>query len=488
MAGLRQLSRQCGRLRSARRFWADERGSILLYFTIVMVVIFGFVGLAVDGSRFFMLNNKLQDLADASALAGAKELNSEPGAICRARDAAMNLSNDPQWSNVATNDTVQIGEPAFFGPGIDDALPAPTCASSTTTDANDSIAAFIKVTTLTRQVAPTILVAVGAISPQSTAATATAGTTFVACNVQPLMLCNPFEKADGTGPEFQTAVSNGTVKPGMMFHMKVLNDPGSGGGNQSYAPGDFGLLDPPGLNSSGANTIRDLLSQQNPPFCYVNNVSPRTGQAVQKVNDGINVRFDVPVNGNTNNDPNLDLTPAPDVLKGWTLDNSYCNNGHKTDLGAAYRYPRDTSFTNYGNMQLGNGVLDPTAAATYMTNHFGSGATWPSGITPVQANRYLAYQAELNMTVAAGTEAKGPTCQAVNAESTADRRIISVAVVDCLANNVHGNAVTNVRSSAYADFFVTEPSTQGDLWAEFVRLMTPNSDGSKLHQIVQLYR
>jgi hypothetical protein len=44
-------------------------------------------------------------------------------------------------------------------------------------------------------------------------------------------------------------------------------------------------------------------------------------------------------------------------------------------------------------------------------------------------------------------------------------------------------------SREYADFFLTQPVGSGNIvWAEFIRFMTPDSDGSKLHQIVQLYR
>ena len=49
----------------------DERGTILVQFTISLIAILGFIALALDGARVFLLHNDLQDLADAAARAGA---------------------------------------------------------------------------------------------------------------------------------------------------------------------------------------------------------------------------------------------------------------------------------------------------------------------------------------------------------------------------------------------------------------------------------
>jgi hypothetical protein len=367
----------------------------------------------------------------------------------------------------------------------------------------------IKVVTLTKNVVPQFLVAVGATSIGQTQATATAMTSPVACNVQPLMLCNPFEP---DGVDFNTAVNGSPplVKPGMMFHMKVLGSSSPGGGNDgnSYAPGDFGLLDPPGVDSSGANTTRNLISQQSPRFCYINQLSPRTGEAVSKVSDGINVRFDMHINGNLTG---LDQSPAPNVLRGFNGDK--CTGNPKYSLvldgttGLPAAVPGDSNYTTHGNMQLGDGVLNsdatkgPTANGYWQTHH---GTTWPSDLNVTgQANRWLAYRRELGLdgqTAPPVTAAEpiGPTCASRTAETVADRRIISVAVIDCLANNVHGNSQTDLRSNAYVNFFITQPSidygspnlsNNGEIWGEFVEMITPSSGGNgKLHNIIQLIR
>src|SRR5262249_7377537 len=124
-------------------------------------------------------------------------------------------------------------------------------------------ARFIKVTTVTREVATSFLRALGATANAQTSTWAVAGSSYVACNVQPLMICNPWEQANN--PNFLSHMSAGQM-------IQLLNE----GGN-NFAPGDFGLLDPAGQSHSSANQIRNLLSQTQPNSCYVNNISPRTG-------------------------------------------------------------------------------------------------------------------------------------------------------------------------------------------------------------------
>ena len=85
---------------SARRTLSDlhrdTRGAVLLWVSVLLLIIFGFIGLAIDGARLLNLNSNLQEIADAAALAGAKELDGSSDAITRARNAALNyLSKQP---------------------------------------------------------------------------------------------------------------------------------------------------------------------------------------------------------------------------------------------------------------------------------------------------------------------------------------------------------------------------------------------------------
>ena len=75
------------------RIGKDERGSIMVQAVLYIAVSIGLTGLALDGGRFLMLNNSLQDLADAAALAGAAQLDGAQDAQTRATAAAQAIAN-----------------------------------------------------------------------------------------------------------------------------------------------------------------------------------------------------------------------------------------------------------------------------------------------------------------------------------------------------------------------------------------------------------
>lgn len=52
----------------------QEEGASLVYVTLLLLVLFGFAGLAVDGSNAYFQRRRLQTAADAAALAGARSL------------------------------------------------------------------------------------------------------------------------------------------------------------------------------------------------------------------------------------------------------------------------------------------------------------------------------------------------------------------------------------------------------------------------------
>jgi Flp pilus assembly protein TadG len=446
---------------------SDQNGGVLLYFTIMIPVIIGMIGLALEGGQYFHLNSELQQLADAAALAGAAELDGTSDAITRATSKAETLlSNDPHWSNVAQAG-LQIVDPPVFYSSLDPDV--------TTTDGTQAV--YIQVTTIVRQVAPAFLSVIGFGSTAGTHARAVAGTNYVACNVQPLMLCNPKE------PSAFTATA------GDLFGFTAT---GSTGG---FSPGDFGLLDPGGQTHSGAGQIENLLAAKSPNFCYVDRVSPAQGQKTIDVASGINVRFDIPPQGNPKG---MDLTPAPNVIKGQSATVSK-NSCTFADTSPYAPMPGNTGMTQVGSTYVG-GSMDtsnnPGGAGTYWTNHHGAGS-WPTGMT-----RYGMYQAERAGTypLISSFENPAPVCNGTAGDDT--RRIISVAIVDCQAQGVNGNSNVSLLSKLYADFFLTAPvlsSSSKDLdctgnpaggviCAEFIRFVTPVSDNTKLHQIVQLYR
>ena len=74
-----------------RRISADQ-GSALVLTGIAMAVLIGFTALAVDGGYMYFRHTKLQDVADASALAAARQLAATAGTTTQKKVAAFNAA------------------------------------------------------------------------------------------------------------------------------------------------------------------------------------------------------------------------------------------------------------------------------------------------------------------------------------------------------------------------------------------------------------
>jgi hypothetical protein len=216
--------------------------------------------------------------------------------------------------------------------------------------------------------------------------------------------------------------------------------------------------------------------------------------------NGINVRFDQQPSGTTSG---LDLTPAPIVIDGISPDNKcttwasvnpddFVNPGPPFDcLGGepsgSCPLPRDTSFTTKGGTEIGPGPSSTLANLnTYWQNHHG--LNWPTaGGTPI--TRFQAYLQEVRMTgwLTDGVERHGPQCSRAPVGDS-NRRLINVAVVDCHYWTSSGGTVDNIPFNRYAQFFLTEPSPDGTVYAEFVQTITAKTQNSTIHKIVQLVR
>jgi Flp pilus assembly protein TadG len=344
------------------RLRRDERGSIIIQATLTIVVIMGMIGLALDGGRFFMVNSDLQDLADAAALAGAAKLDGTSGAMQRADAAARNLNNTVRWWNVSGRKILAGTSGVQFYKTLPD-LDADNSAQI------DKDANYIKVTTGSWQVAPTFLIAVGAILNNSTNAKAVAQSGTAMCVPVSMMLCNPSEPlTDSTGD-----TSNFNPTPGTMFVFSTT-------GNSRFSPGVFNLLQDVNQDNSDP-AVENLLAQQSAKFCSTAGTSPAQGQKTNATQIGINVRFDQQPRGNVTG---LDQMPAPIKIDGYVPKNgkNFCNgnlvnatptpySNCATDHTISCPLPRDQSFTSVGGSggsQIGGGPA-PADLQAYWSNH-----------------------------------------------------------------------------------------------------------------------
>jgi hypothetical protein len=384
--------------------------------------------------------------------------------------------------------------------------------TKTTAATNDSNAKFVEVQVDSRRAYFALTPIVGALGSGQMRAVAFAGLDSAICKVPPLMLCNPNESGD---PDFTVA---NYVGKGIRL---VAND-----GGPIYGPGNFGFLDVGAGN--GASTLRMVLGRTNVPGDCVSGstVATETGNMIT-VRDALNTRFDVYDNGLNQACGNTGVLcpPSTNTRKDLVRKGNGCGyvtqsnqNGWQEASNAYSRltfspsrsltdteitnlppmgYPRDEchNFSVTGDCapvvggvgnRIGNGAWDryayfksnstnyPTitsvsAMNTFLTSTFGT-------TTPT---RFQVYQWEMQNAAtrlqqqgagASLTSYSQPICTPPGLAPSAtqvDRRMLSVAVVNCTAEGVGGHT-TGINVTKWIDIFLVEPAV--------TRSHTENSD------------
>lgn len=72
----------------------NDKGSVMVYVTIIMFVLLGATALAIDGGTLYLTKSRLQNAVDAAALAGASQLLEDPDGEEAQKRAAAYLANN----------------------------------------------------------------------------------------------------------------------------------------------------------------------------------------------------------------------------------------------------------------------------------------------------------------------------------------------------------------------------------------------------------
>ncbi len=521
--------------RLLRDFPRNDKGSVAPTVALSLVALIAAGGIAFDYARVASMDTELQNAADQAALAAASQLDGQAGACARAAAAAAGLlTNNTLFANeaggtrpivVATESACDATGNVQFYQSYDQA--ADTFGPAATTDANAKIV-FVAVNP--RQAFYALTPVVGAFSSGSIGAQAIASMGSAICKMPPIMICNPDEVAGnllfdpslyvGKGLRL-TSVGGGGGGwvPGNFGYLDTDIDEVSGQVNQLRAalgwdtpPGDCvqadGVTTKPGATvtvTDAINTRFDIYENQN-TSCY------GTGTC----SSSLNARKDVIRPGNANGGNACRMH-----TQGWQLASGgqYYGSGSYPVAGSTpaalpttstppvMGLPRDmchavsaagSCVSGYdGRIGDGNWDRDAYFRANYKRS---DGSSWDHSAwmtnTGLSANatRYQVYVWEmanagivvdgvqvLGPRVVSGTGAGAltdygsPQCGTgvMPGPTTPDRRKITVAVVNCQANNVGGSS-SGVPVLKWIDVFLTEPSVNrertnnGDIYAEVV--------------------
>ncbi|MBZ9754530.1 pilus assembly protein TadG-related protein [Mesorhizobium sp. ESP6-5] len=484
-------------LGTIRAFWNDQRGIALILVSVMLPAIIGFSLLVVDMSRVNNLHFDLQKGADALAIAVAAELDGKADSITRANRALSTLvANQYYFSNSATPgaQTLQAAGvtrrylrtiPSTQNGVAGDARPLTDFITDEVTDASKARYVEVKVTPVGfAAIFPVSFLSSSSTGSFNVGATSVAGFSSSVCDFTPMFICNPYSSVEALG-----ATLRGRSRP--MVYLKAQ----SGGGNAQYGPGDYGFLKTPD-GSQATPDLTNMFASTKPLTCYKDDGVETAPGNVPPVNDGINVRFDIYAKNGLS--PTT-YPPAPNVRKGMVkqVDSkgacSYVDpTGTQTSQYMAL--PRDNCLVSNtcasvtGFSRLGNGSWD--LPNYWRVNHGTS--TLPSDL-PSDSSRWDVYNYELQHPgLTSGPEATAPQCN-TNSLNDPKRRMIYVAIIDCVANQVQGSKGP-YPTQAFASIFLTQPAgspPSADIYGEIVDITTKAGNGSLdnfLRDEAQLYR
>lgn len=488
-AGLQKLAQHLVHgWRLMKRFWADERGYVLVLVLIFMPVFIVIGLLVIDIARGNNAHSDHYAAADALALAGARELDGGADSIDRAKAAMANLSNsvsylglsgadvniDLVYEDVAGN-TFTVIFLTTIPDSDDEPIDQAFVDANATTDG--AAAEYVYVRSRARNLGTFFFNPLTSLRGDvPIAASAVATHRSAACDVTPLFICNPFESQ---GLDLQAAFAAGQL------HGRLIKLHPKGG--DTALPGNFGFLQVRGANdtsNASANTIRAIFAGNHNPTCYDSRTVTTKPGAATSIAQGLNVRFDIYAGPFSNS--RSAYPPAVNVRKGFvrkaTGPNNACNVELTTDLNWAMPFPSNATMSPPGGgvpgafIGSGNWDIDRYWLVNYQStltqaqkddmNSFpiaqAPGANGPS--------RYDVYRYEIendlmsHLSTGNGSGQKresglpGCALSASNPPTPVDdpdRRLMFAAIVDCIANG--GNGVTTFPVNSYASIFLVSP-------------------------------
>lgn len=466
-----------------------QRGTIAIVTTLVLAVLFGFFGLALDLARIYNRKVEMQNVADVIALAAAGELNGTSDGMTKAlAQAAARLpvlgttggmtfqysTRAMEWTDAAIKFSSSLATDAHWVDATA-ATASPGQIRYVRVDTSHLNAEYGEVATMFMQILST------SASVINVSARATAGPSSV--KAVPLALCplqtEPAKNRSGELVEYG-------FRRGMSYDLMNLPVPGSSFViHPLFAPGTNGVLP-----STDMARVR-------PFVCTGTMAMPRvTGGTITVENPfpigalftQLNSRFDVA------GAPCNQYTAPPDAnIRAYTFNNNNVTpyNGSVSWMTAApsgqaaapaiYADPDSAPIGTTGPMygplwsyaKAAKYAASPDAAGGYST--FAT-SDWTTLYTPGQpaANNTYPATAPVTTPYASTSGAAFFLAPSTAHKGVRGRRVLNIPLLAC---PVAGNTANVI---AIGKFFMTVPATATNLWAEFAGLAPAAAVGGQV--------
>jgi Flp pilus assembly protein TadG len=481
---------------------ARQRGAVSIMFALMLLVLFGFIGLAFDLSLLYNRKVELQGVADAAAIAAARELGGTTTSVTNALSRAAATANSFKF-RYHTQDVVWSDAAIKFSTARDAPESSWLDASAALATPNGLLFAQVDTSALSPAHNTVTTILMGLLYPPlataTTAGRAIAGRSMI--KVTPLGICalstTPANSRDNPGPPANSELEEFGFRRGVGYDLMNLNSNGTTPENFVINP-----IDPVGALGTASNTLPAVVG----PFVCAGTLSiPRLpiGAAISVARpfpigalfNQLNSRFDqysgglcspveAPPDFNIKayvpastpwmlNPPGPPNTQTAQSLasagKLWTIASPFPAPGTNTApaYGPLWSFARAVPFASYtpGTPEPTGGY--PTFATTAWATLYKPGApsyTGSTAATPYMAN--------------GGTNFLAPSL--ANRPGLRYRRVLNVPLLSCPVA-----AGTNVTATVLAigRFFMTVPATATTISAEFAGVIPEQSLGGR----VELY-
>jgi hypothetical protein len=482
-----------------------QYGATAIMFALTVLVLFGFMGLALDLAQAFNRKTELQNAADAAALAGAKELDGSEAGIDKAVVKAI--------AAAAANKFKYSVNVALHRDGITFSIsPNPMRASDWVSieEAKDNPGGklFIRVDTSGGQtnygVVSTNFMQVLSPASNTTNAVGVAVAGRFAAGVTPIGICAPStEKYGKLDHVFPTGTRSELVefgfRRGVAYDILAINPVGTSENKYLLNPVDFpsrpGDTENCDPNNNSNNTLRPYVCtgtapvlQTLPSLVYVNG-----GMQANTFKKELNARFEVAVNPSctTPIDANIREYPAGAAATAPAAAGNWMNpfpvsvrNDQTIEIDTATGKPITTAPSDpkhWGVLWTYNSAVQwaaspPEGGYTPFTT-----ADWPY-LYPVNGSTMTAVSYPQNGLY---NQTSGNFFQAGG--GIRDRRVLNVAIADCSTYQNAGRCNGTVQVLGVGRFFMQvrlDNVNGNNIFGEFAGLV-PDKD---LTSEVRLYK
>lgn len=474
---------------------AFQSGAFFISFALMLTVVLGFVGMALDVGQIYNRKIELQNIADSAALAAAAALDGSAAGVdnavaaaARAAGGRVYRSVQPvQWNDAAISFAATPGADAsgWFSASAARASPANMLFAQVDTGALDASYGLV---------ATPFMAALGTgVASLATSGRAVAGRMSI--SVTPLGICalDPAKQTDWFTPPSSTLkeLVEWGFRRGVGYNLLDLSSAGT-------TPLQF-LIDPiDAAGTSAANFATDIVapfvcSGTMPMWSLPNTVHVQFPFPAATFSDHLNSRFNQYPGGAASCDP-IVAPPDRNVREFTPANVTWMSTNQPTASSSSINNPLPVHLATIAEIRAPQTIPTGTAATaygvlwsyarpvTYASPPPAGGyvplpkSNWPtlypvnSGLSPAPNGVYPSGTSATSTPYYSGSFTLKPL---VNT-GLVQRRVLNIPLFDCTSAS---SGTTMATVLAIGQFFMTERATATAIYAEFAGVVTPQALG-----------